>query len=103
MLNQVTLMLKTVAEMSETPNFNQKSERSLSEVMSEVLSKKEFVKVQDIIKYIEENGEITPEIARQISGKSVATTRRYMKLLMDTGYIKSQGSTNNLVYIVSNE
>lgn len=103
MLNQVTLMLKTVAEMSETPNFNQKSERSLSEVMSEVLSKKEFVKVQDIIKYIEENGEITPEIARQISGKSVATTRRYMKLLMDTGYIKSQGSTNNLVYIVSND
>lgn len=77
--------------------------KKVSEVMSEVLSKKEFVKVQDIIKYIEENGEITPEIARQISGKSVAATRRYMKLLMNTGYIKSQESTNNLFYIVSNE
>lgn len=83
-----------------TSNFNQKNERSLSEVLSGVLSKKDFDKVQDIIKYIEKNGEVTPEIATKIIGKSAATARRYLKLLVNTGYIESRGRTNNLIYTV---
>lgn len=81
-------------------NFNQKNERSLSEVLSEVLSKKNYEKVLPIIEYIQRKERITPKEAEGIIGKSSATARRYMKILLDTGVIETEGSTNNLVYIL---
>uniref|UniRef100_UPI0040564EA5 ATP-binding protein n=1 Tax=Acetatifactor sp. TaxID=1872090 RepID=UPI0040564EA5 len=74
------------------------NERSLSEVLSEVLKKSDFDKVKKIILYIEEKGKITPKEAEEICGKSTATVRRYLKMLAQTGYIKAEGSTSNIVY-----
>ena len=81
---------------------NGKNERSLSEVLSEVLKRKEFAKLEKIIEYIEENGEITPKEAGIISQKSPATVRRYLKKLIETGYVEVEGSTNSSVYKMKN-
>ena len=52
------------------------NERSLSEVLSEVLKASDFSKLEKLIKFIEEKGEITPKEAEAVSGKSAATVRR---------------------------
>ncbi|WP_418463663.1 winged helix-turn-helix transcriptional regulator [Frisingicoccus sp.] len=84
-------------EMATEINFNQ-NERSLSEVLSEVLSKKDFDKVKKIVSFIEQHGAITPKDAMKICKKSSATVRRYLKILTETGYIISVGNTNNTLY-----
>ena len=80
---------------------NEKNERSLSEVLSEVLKASDFSKLEKLIKFIEEKGEITPKEAEAVSGKSAATVRRYLKILVGTGYVESEGNTNNSVYKIS--
>ena len=77
---------------------NDKSERSLSEVLSEVLKRNEFEKTKEIILHIEKNGEITPKEAEKVTNKSSATVRRYLKFLVESGYIEVQGNTNNTIY-----
>ena len=86
---------------TENENFAQKNERSLSEVLSEVLTQKDYDKVRAIVNFMEEHGEITPKEAETITGKSAATVRRYFKILVDTRYIVAEGSTNNIVYRIS--
>lgn len=84
-------------------NFNQKDERSLSEVLSEVLSKKDYDKVLPIIEYLEVNNSIKPKDAGVLLGKSAATVRRYMGILAKTGIVISEGNTNNLIYVVKQD
>lgn len=79
-------------------NFNQKNERSLSEVLSEVLSKKDYDKMEQIILYLEKNGEISPKEAERVTGKSAATVRRYLKSLSEVGVVVTSGSTTNIIY-----
>lgn len=102
-LNQVTLVLKMVKEekTQEQDNFNQKNERSLSEVLSEVLTKKDFDKVLPIIEILEEKGCVTPKEAVEVCNKSTATVRRYMSILTATGMIVAEGNTNNSIYRVA--
>lgn len=66
--------------------------------MSEVLTKKDFMKVMPIIRVLEENGSITPKEAENICGKSAATVRRYLKILTATGIVMAEGNTNNSIY-----
>lgn len=101
-LNQVTLVLqmKKEAVAEEQNNFTQKNERSLSEVLSEVLSKKDFDKVIPIVKALEEKGCITPKEAEGICDKSSATVRRYLGILTATGAVVAEGNTNNSIYKV---
>ncbi|MBD5088990.1 MAG: AAA family ATPase [Clostridiales bacterium] len=89
--------------MKEVSNFNQKNERSLSKVLSVVLSKKDYSKVEKLIAYIEKNGAITRKEAKNICNKSSATVRRYLKKIVDSGYVEMQGSTNNVIYRVCNK
>lgn len=84
-------------------NFGQKNERSFERSLSEVLPKKEYERVGIILSYIEKNGKISPKEAEHITRKSAATVRRYFKMLVDTGYIKAEGSTNNIAYYASEE
>lgn len=89
--------------MKKVSNFNQNNERSLSKVLSGVLSKKDYSKVEKLIAYIEENGAITRKEAENICNKSSATVRRYLKKIVDSGYVEMQGSTNNVIYRVCNK
>ena len=73
----------------------------MSEVLSEVLKASDFCKLEKIIKIIEEKGEITPREAEAVSGKSAPTVRRYLKMLVGTGYVEAEGNTNNSVYKIN--
>jgi len=79
-------------------NFAQKNERSLSEVMSEVLSSKDYVKLLPIIEYLEANDSITPKEAEALVNRSSATVRRYLGLLVSAKVLGSKGSTTNITY-----
>ncbi len=98
-----TYMITTIRihERFEIENFAQKNERSLSEVLSEVLAQKDYNKVSAIVSFMEEHGEITPKEAEAVTGKSAATVRRYFKILTGTRYIVAEGSTNNMVYHIA--
>jgi ATP-dependent DNA helicase RecG len=67
--------------------------------MSEVLSKKDYDKVLPIIEYLEENDRIKPKEAERVTGRSAATIRRYLGILVDAGAIQPEGSTNNSIYV----
>lgn len=101
-LNQVTLVLGMEKEVAnqEQSNSAYNSERSLSEVLSEVLTESEFQKVFPIIKILEEEGSITPKKAENICKKSSATVRRYLAMLTSTGMVVMEGNTNNCIYRV---
>ena len=100
-----TYMITTIKihEGFDFENFAQKNERSLSEVLSEVLAQKDYNKVSTIVSFMEEHGEITPKEAETITGKSAATVRRYFKVLTDTRYIVAEGNTNNIVYRIAKD
>ena len=89
---------KNERRMSGVLSEGRKNERRLSEVLSEVLNKNDYRKVETIVLYLEEYKSITPKIAAKITGKSVATVRRYLKKLVATGYVKIEGNTSNTRY-----
>ena len=106
-INQVTLILKyktdeedgvisVTAEMSEDNVANEQNERRLSEV----LTASDYKRVEKIIRYLEENKFITPQIAEELTNKSASTVRRYLKMLVGTGYIEVDGSTSNIRYMI---
>ena len=72
----------------------------MSEVLSEVLTKKDYDKVISIIKVLEEKGCVTPKEAEDICGRSAATVRRYLGILTTTGIVVAEGNTNNSIYRV---
>lgn len=93
--------MKKEAVVEETDNLAQNNERSLSEVLSEVLVKKNFDKILPIIKVLEKKGSITPKEAEEVCGKSAATVRRYLSLLTATKIVIPEGNTNNSIYRVA--
>ena len=80
-----------VGRMSDS---NQNNERSLKEVLKEA----DYRKIVAIAEVIDKCGSITPAEAKEICGKSETTTWRYLNILTATGYVISEGSTNNTVY-----
>lgn len=93
-------MKKEDAEMKEDANFIQTNERSLNEVLKEVLNQKDYEKTLPIIEYLETNSSITTQTARQITGKSLATAWRYIQILVKADVLESEGNTNNAEYIL---
>lgn len=85
---------------AEEHNFERSFERSLSEVLSEVLTQKDFIKLKPIIDILEKQNKITPQEAEKATGKSSATVRRYLNILVGTGKVIAEGNTNNTVYKV---
>ena len=96
----ITTIRKHEGFEGENQNFGQKNDRSLTEVLTEVLTPKNYNKVLPIIKYLEKNGEVTPQIAESLTGKSKSTTYRYLTMLVQTRYVEVKGNTNNAVYKV---
>ena len=94
------MSLKEDAKMKEDANFIQKNERSLKEVLKEVLNQKDYEKTLPIIEYLETNSAITTQTARQITGKSLATAWRYIQILVKADVLESDGNTNNAEYIL---
>ena len=70
-------------------------ERIMSEKMSE-LKKEPIIK---IMSYLKDNEEITTTKGMEITGKSAAQVRRYLKALSGLGIIKSTRNTKGNVYV----
>ena len=66
--------------------------------MKEVLKEAEYHRVEAIAEIIDRQGFITPSEAQSACGKSESTTWRYISMLINMGYVVSEGSTNNVVY-----
>jgi len=66
----------------------------------EVLNQKEYEKTLPIMEYLETNSAITTQIARQITGKSLATAWRSLQILVKADVLEADGNTNNAEYIV---
>lgn len=96
----LSFVKKEDAKMKEDANFIQKNERSLKEVLKEVLNQKDYEKTLPIIEYLETNSAITTQTARQITGKSLATAWRYIQILVKADVLESDGNTNNAEYIL---
>lgn len=56
------------------------------------------VNLDSIAEVIDERGSITPAKVKLICRKSETITWRYLNMLVDTGYVVSEGGTNNIVY-----
>lgn len=71
---------------------------SEGQIMSELMSGKMKEPVQQILEYLKNNDTITTMIGKEITGKSEAQVRRYLKALTDCGIIKSKKITKGNVY-----
>jgi ATP-dependent DNA helicase RecG len=90
----VTIRIRDGFE-AEEKKLAQKSERTLSEL----LEPKDYEKLLPVIKYIEANENIKPSEAESLLGKSSATVRRYLGILVDAQVLTKNGKANNTVYI----
>ena len=66
-------------------------ERIVSELKKEPIVK--------IVNYLKDNEEVTTAKGIEITGKSEAQVRRYLKVLCDLGMIKSTRTTKGNVYV----
>ena len=85
-------------DVAEPERLLSTDERSLKEVLKEVLKEKDYQKVEKIAEIIDTDGEITPAAAKDACKKSESTTWRYLTLLTETGLVIVEGSTNNIKY-----
>ncbi|MCH5268177.1 MAG: hypothetical protein J1E62_07515, partial [Lachnospiraceae bacterium] len=67
-------------------------------IMSELMSGKMKEPIQQILEYLKDNNTITTMIGKEITGKSEAQVRRYLKVLSDCGVIQSKKTTKGNVY-----
>lgn len=89
-------------KLNEDINLIQKNERSLKEVLKEVLNQKDYEKTLPLIEYLENNASITTQTVKQITGKSLATAWRYIQILIKADVLEADGNTNNAEYILKN-
>jgi len=82
----------------EAKKSAQENERTLSELLSGLLTSDEYRKVSQIIDYLEVNNNITPREAEMLVNKSAATTRRYLGILVTANVLEVKGKANNTVY-----
>jgi ATP-dependent DNA helicase RecG len=55
-------------------------------------------KLKPILDFLERNDTISPKEARDLTGKSAATVRRYLTLLCERGVLESVGNTSAVTY-----
>ena len=75
-----------------------KNERTMSELLSELLSPNDYKKVLPIIEHLEKNKVITPKEAESLVNKSSATTRRYLGILTNVRVLAPEGKANKTIY-----
>ena len=71
---------------------------TFSKVQFEKLSQEEQVRMAPILKYLDDNSIITNAIGRDLLGKSVATTKRYLNRLCEVGFLEQKGAGRSSYY-----
>ena len=67
--------------------------------MTDILTDREAKNMAAILDYLKDNASISNEKGRQLTGKSAATVKRYLKRLSDIGVLEQTGSNKNTLYI----
>ena len=62
------------------------------------LSQEEQERMAPILKYLDDNSIITNAIGRDLLGKSVATTKRYLNRLCEIGILEQKGAGRSSYY-----
>ena len=101
--NNAGASVRTTRKTPQNETSLKEVERSLKEVLKEVLSVSDYNKTESIIEYLDKHMKISPKAAEKITGKSASTTWRYLKVLVDAGVIMPEGGTNNLMYVLCPE
>jgi len=66
--------------------------------MTEVLTEREEKRMAPLLEYLKEDEQINNSTGRELTGKSSATVKRYLRRLSDVGLLEGEGSTSNKVY-----
>lgn len=69
------------------------------QIISELMSEKMKEPLEKILVYLQDNTEITNAIGQELTRKSTAQVRRYLKVLCDVGIIKINKGTKGNVYL----
>ena len=69
--------------------------------VTEVLTKVDKLRMEEILNYLGKHGEIDNAIGREVTGKSAATVKRYLNKLCEVELVEGTGSTNKRVYKVN--
>ena len=64
----------------------------------EKLSQEEQDRMAPILRYLDDNSIITNAIGRDLLGKSVATTKRYLNRLCEIGILEQKGAGRSSKY-----
>jgi len=95
----IMVLCKACDKYLELLNDNKDNSLTSDErIMSELMSGKMKEPVQQILEYLKNNDTITTMIGKEITGKSEAQVRRYLKALTDCGVIKSKKITKGIIY-----
>ena len=76
-----------------------KKEKDTPTIMNKTMGEIKSEPIVKIMKYLDEHDSITTAMGVEITGKSEAQVRRYLKALCNTGLIKSTKTTKGNVYI----
>lgn len=76
-----------------------KKEQDTPTIMNKTMGEIKSEPIVKIMKYLDEHDSITTAMGVEITGKSEAQVRRYLKALCNTGLIKSTKTTKGNVYI----
>ena len=88
----------SIVEKNESKIVETAIETSFETRLKQVLNYKDLEKMYPIIKFLNENKQITIQQVMQLLNKSRTTAWRYMKILVETGLVEANGSTNNIIY-----
>ncbi len=96
----IMVLCKACDKYLELLNGNEdNSLTSDDRIMIELMSGKMKEPVQQILEYLKDHATITTAMGKEITGKSEAQVRRYLKALTDCGVIKSNKTTKGNIYI----
>ena len=79
-------------------SFLQREKEFLPNVRLEKLSQEEQERMAPILKYLDDNSIITNAIGRDLLGKSVATTKRYLNRLCEVGILEQKSAGRSSYY-----
>ena len=97
------VILETLQKAAEEREDAGKNETSFETSLKQVLQPREWEKLYPIVRYVSEHGEITPQTAAQILGRSRTTAFRYLKVLVEKKIFERRGNTNQAAYYLCSE
>ena len=95
---QIPNVIISLLRFTSKRDLRHKKSSSLKK-MSELLAPKDYERLLPVIKFLEENESIKPSEAEALLGKSPATSRRYLKTLVDAKVLEQHGKANNTIYV----